>query len=336
MSDINHFNLKSFDLNLLLAFDALMQEGSVTRAAAKLKVGQPAMSHSLGTLRVLFQDELFIRESRALRPTARALSLAERVRQTLELAQSALSFRETFIPGTETRTFRIGLPADLEALLLPSVMAHARRDAPGIKILSRYVENGDLTSALDNGIIDLAISYGDEVASWHKQEELYHERFVCCYSPKFFSPTLDRDTYLKGAHAMLSKTEHLEGCLKEVLRRNQLELNVVSSCPNLATLLLMVSKVPILATLPSRVTMQHASLFGLKVCELPLDFGSSSCSMISLARTNLDPGLAWLRKEVRTAAEEFKSNVIQGRIAQRKPASPRKDLKVSRSLAVRT
>jgi hypothetical protein len=88
--------------------------------------------------------------------------------------------------------------------------------------------------------------------------------------------------------------------------------------------------------LPSRVTMQYASLFGLKVCELPLDFGSSSCSMISLARTNLDPGLAWLRKEVRTAAEEFKSNVIQGRIAQRKPASPRKDLKVSRSLAVRT
>jgi LysR family transcriptional regulator, mexEF-oprN operon transcriptional activator len=194
MSDINHFNLKSFDLNLLLAFDALMQEGSVTHAAARLKVGQPAMSHSLGTLRLLFQDELFIREGRALRPTARALSLAERVRQTLELAQSTLSFRETFCAGTEKRTFRIGLPADLEALLLPTLMADAQRDAPGIRVLSRYVENGDLTGALDDGMIDLAISYGDEVAPWHKREELYHERFVCCYSPKFFSPAIDRDT----------------------------------------------------------------------------------------------------------------------------------------------
>jgi LysR family transcriptional regulator, mexEF-oprN operon transcriptional activator len=109
---------------------------------------------------------------------------------------------------------------------------------------------------------------------------------------------------------MLSKTEHLEGCLKEVLRRNQLELNVVSSCPNFATLLLMVSKTPILATLPSRVTILYASLFGLKVCELPLDFGCSSCSMIWLARTNLDPSLAWLRKGVRAAAEEIRLHAI--------------------------
>jgi hypothetical protein len=85
------------------------------------------------------------------------------------------------------------------------------------------------------------------------------ERFVCCYSPKFFSPTIDRGTYLKGAHAMLSKTEHLDGCLKEVLRQNQLELNIVSSCPNFATLLLMVSKAPILATLPSTVTSARAA-----------------------------------------------------------------------------
>ena len=80
MTAIDHFNLRSFDLNLLIAFDAMMTESSVTRAAHRLKFGQPAMSHALSTLRMLMQDELFIRVGQVMQPTARARSLAVPVR----------------------------------------------------------------------------------------------------------------------------------------------------------------------------------------------------------------------------------------------------------------
>ena len=76
MRPIDHFDLRSFDLNLLIAFDALMEERSVTRAAARLRVRQPAMSHSLSVLRMLLQDELFVRDGAIMRPTARALNIA--------------------------------------------------------------------------------------------------------------------------------------------------------------------------------------------------------------------------------------------------------------------
>ena len=76
MQTIDHFNLRSFDLNLLVAFDAMMEEMNVTRAARRLKIQQPAMSHNISTLRTLFQDELFIRVGQEMKPTARALKLA--------------------------------------------------------------------------------------------------------------------------------------------------------------------------------------------------------------------------------------------------------------------
>jgi LysR family transcriptional activator of mexEF-oprN operon len=83
MQVIDHFNLRSFDLNLLVAFDAMMEEMSVTRAAQRLKIQQPAMSHNISTLRTLFQDELFIRVGQVMRPTARALNLSGPVRQAV-------------------------------------------------------------------------------------------------------------------------------------------------------------------------------------------------------------------------------------------------------------
>src|ERR1700747_3835580 len=80
MRSIDHFDLRSFDLNLLISFDALMEERSVTRAAARLRVRQPAMSHSLSVLRMLLQDELFVRDGAIMRPTARALNNSAAVR----------------------------------------------------------------------------------------------------------------------------------------------------------------------------------------------------------------------------------------------------------------
>ncbi|WP_234837272.1 helix-turn-helix domain-containing protein [Sinorhizobium meliloti] len=137
MQVIDHFNLRSFDLNLLVAFDAMMEEMSVTRAAQRLKIQQPAMSHNISTLRTLFQDELFIRVGQVMKPTARALNLSGPVRQALRQAQAAVLMADVFDPATEQRTFRLGLSSEVELLLLPDLTARLRDIAPGIRILAR-------------------------------------------------------------------------------------------------------------------------------------------------------------------------------------------------------
>src|SRR5258708_4456556 len=108
MRPIDHFDLRSFDLNLLIAFDALMEERSVTRAAARLRVRQPAMSHSLSVLRMLLQDELFVRDVAIMRPTARALNIAPAVRSDLRQLEEILRLQDRLDPSWQDRTFRPG------------------------------------------------------------------------------------------------------------------------------------------------------------------------------------------------------------------------------------
>ncbi|MEL7117611.1 MAG: LysR family transcriptional regulator, partial [Pseudomonadota bacterium] len=104
---IDHNNLRRLDLNLLLAFDALMRTESVSSAADRLSLGQPAMSHSLRRLRDLFGDALLMREGGRLRPTDRGLALWAPVREALEGLETGLDMARAFDPAASTRVFRI-------------------------------------------------------------------------------------------------------------------------------------------------------------------------------------------------------------------------------------
>src|SRR3712207_1198732 len=109
------------DLNLLVALDALLTERGVTRAAARVGLGQSAMSHNLARLRVLFGDELLTRGPEGMRPTPRALALVEPVRAALSQIQALVSRDEAFDLRTAERTFRVGLPDSMEMLIVPSL-----------------------------------------------------------------------------------------------------------------------------------------------------------------------------------------------------------------------
>ena len=149
MSRIDHFNLRSFDLNLLLAFDALMQERSVTRAAACLRIKQPAMSHALSTLRLLMDDELFVRVGYHMEPTLMARELHAPVRELLEASQRLLLSRRSFDPATDEHTFRIGISIQSESLLVSELFADLAVSAPRVKLLLSPTSRERAFDALD-------------------------------------------------------------------------------------------------------------------------------------------------------------------------------------------
>lgn len=136
---MNRNDLRRVDLNLLIVFETLMHERSVTRAAEKLFLGQPAISAALSRLRGLFDDPLFVRTGRSMEPSARAVEIFALLSPALDSISTAVSRAAEFDPATSTAVFRIGLSDDVEFALLPQLLKRLRAEAPGIVLVVRRV-----------------------------------------------------------------------------------------------------------------------------------------------------------------------------------------------------
>src|SRR4029077_13132249 len=204
MRSIDHFDLRSFDLNLLIAFDALMEERSVTRAAARLRVRQPAMSHSLSVLRMLLQDELFVRDGAIMRPTARALNIAPAVRSTLRQMEEILRWEEPFDPVREDRTFRLVFSSDVDLWVVPELPARLRSSAPGVRLLGRQAERADVHRLLDEGELDVAVGCFEPGATRYRGRYLFEQTLSCCFNPQLLdlSVPIDLKAYISLGHAL--------------------------------------------------------------------------------------------------------------------------------------
>jgi len=131
---LNEINLARVDLNLLVVFEAVLKERHVGQAAETLNLSASAISHSLGRLRRLLNDPLFLRTPRGVVPTARAMELAEPVADILARVRSVVATAAPFDPATSTRRFMIAAPDAVSAVLLPRLLAALARLAPGINL----------------------------------------------------------------------------------------------------------------------------------------------------------------------------------------------------------
>src|SRR5574343_893092 len=183
--DINYADFRRLDLNLLVAFDALMSERHVGHAADRLFIGQPAMSHALARLRTLFDDELFVRTGKRMEPTALALTLAPRIRTWLQEGADFLLREDSFDPAHATGLIRLSIPDGLEALILPPLMAVLRAEAPGVGMRVHPLALEHLTTALDDDEVDLALVAVDvPLRRWHQRAEWLRCGFNCIYDPR--------------------------------------------------------------------------------------------------------------------------------------------------------
>lgn len=304
MDNIDHFNLRSFDLNLMVAFDAMMQELSVTKSAEKLRIGQSAMSHNLSTLRMLLQDDLFVRVGQKMQPTAKARALAGPVRVALTQAQNALQSSDSFEPQTADRIFRVGIAGEMEMVLLPALMDRLQSTAPGVRLLSRAITVETVDMMMDSGEIDLAIGCKQ---SRHLGEVLFESNIACCFNADLcrLVPPLSRDDYLGARHAVLSQTANVAGCVGDALEALGIELNVILAAPDFMPLLAAARNAPVVATVPRRIAVQYAPLFGLAFCEMPISLNFPPVTMNWAIWTDKDVGLSWLRDQIRLVIDDI-------------------------------
>ena len=170
-------NWGAFDLNLLIVFDAVMQERSVTRAGGRLGLSQPAVSHALGQLRHMLKDELFIRTPEGMVPTPRAEQLAEPLRRALNDMQLALE-PETFVPKEASRQFMMAINNYAAVILASPLLMAVTAAAPRIRLDLRPTGLRDISALLDRGELDLAIGTFDEGGERFASAPLLENSFV--------------------------------------------------------------------------------------------------------------------------------------------------------------
>jgi len=306
MTGIDHANLSRLDLNLLVAFDALLTERSVTRAAARIGLGQSAMSHNLGRLRALFGDELLTRGADGMRPTPRALALVDPVRVTLAQIQAAVLQREAFEPATAERTFRVGLADSIEVAIVPGLMARLRREAPGVGLRLRPLNQLTVLDDLDIGALDLGIGVFGHGQVHHKRRPLYTDSFLCLFNPALlgFQRPISLENYLSVPHVLTSLGDDAHGAVDEALAKLKLKRTVVLVTPGFLAVPFVVARAPLITTMPLRLARYFAEAFQLVTSPAPVELPSLAVSLLWHASFDHDPGHIWLRQTIAAVAVE--------------------------------
>jgi LysR family transcriptional regulator, mexEF-oprN operon transcriptional activator len=297
-------DLRMFDLNLLVAFDALMAERNVTRAARRVGVGQPAMSYSLTRLRELFGDELFVRTAGTMQPTTRALGLAAPVGRVIaDIRQSVLANR-TFKPDQAELTFQVGATDHSELAILPGVLTVLRSSAPKVRLAVKPIDRDRLPAMLESGAIDLAVCYFPAPPGPHQSEVLFHEDFVCLFDPRACRATapLKLKTYLELPHIIVSLRGELTGNVDAILTRAGSKRFVFMATPHFLAVPYFLHGLRAVAALPRRLAEHCRDLADLTLSALPIAVEGFDVSMHWHARTETDPAHRWFRDLVRRAA----------------------------------
>lgn len=298
---IDHNNLVRLDLNLLVAFDALMSELSVTRAAARIGVGQSAMSHSLNRLRAAFGDEILTRSADGMRPTPRALALMEPVREALGRIEAIVAPPKPFEPATAERVFTLGIPDSTEILMVPQLVAHLQAVAPGVRLLLRTVDRIRILADLDSGRVDLGIGVFEEGKGHHKRRLLTRETYLCIFNADLLGlePPVSLEDYVRVPHILTSLVESAHGVVDDALAKLGLTRTIALTSPRFTIMPYVVREAPVIATMHSRLALFFGDAMGLAVSPAPVDLPEVAISMIWHSSNDADPGQRWLRETIR-------------------------------------
>ncbi len=287
-------DIRTLDLNLLKTLDALLDERSVTRAAARLSLTQPAVSGMLNRLRDYFDDPLFIRVPHGIVPTTRAETLAAPVKRILADIDVLLQPTE-FDPLSASLTFTVAATDyALRAVMVPFIAALKVR-APAIRVRVVPIESDRLVSQLERGSVDVALITPHTTPAELHSRALYDERYVCMMRadhPDAGKP-LSLARFCALEHVLVSyEGESFHGVTDGALEKIGLTRHVGLSVSNFLVLPDVLAISDMIAAVPSRIAENQTGMF---VCETPVPVPGFTKSMAWHGRTHRNPAQAWLR-----------------------------------------
>lgn len=288
-------DIRQLDFNLLKALDALLDERSVTRAADRLALTQPAVSGMLNRLRESFDDPLFVRAQRGIVPTLRAEQLAAPVKQLLADIEGLLK-PAAFDPASADMTLTLAsTDYALRAVVTPFIAA-LRMRAPNVRVRVVPVEPSHWVAQMEQGAIDLALVTPQTLGNGLHSVRLFDEEYVCVLRadhPDAATAAIDLERFCALDHALVAPgADAFQGVTDEALARVGRQRRVVLSLTSFLVLADILKSTDLIAVVPRRLA-EH--LDGVKMLGTPVEITGFSKVLAWHERTERDAGQRWLR-----------------------------------------
>src|SRR4051812_42416216 len=303
------------DLNLLVTLDVLLQEGSVARAAQRLRLSPSAMSRALARLRETTGDPLLVRAGRGLVPTPRALALRDRIGPLVEESEAVLRPAETLDLKRLVRTFTLRTSEGFVENFGPGLIARVSADAPGVRLRFVQKPNKDSTP-LREGSVDLETGVVGEMTSPEvRSQALFRDRFIGVVRKghALGRGRITPSRYAAGRHILVSRRGLDKGPIDDALQALGLAREIVTIVGGFSTAVGLARTSDLIASVPERHTGNLRA--GLHSFPLPFAMSEITVSLLWHPRLDADPAHRWLRGCVRDAC----TKTVGGRSLKRAP-----------------
>jgi DNA-binding transcriptional LysR family regulator len=292
--------LTDIDLNLLIVFQQLFTEKSVSAVAAQLGLTQPAVSNALARLRRLMNDELFLRTSRGMEPTPYAIELSEPIAYALGALHDALHRKTDFDPAASNRKFTVAMTDIGEIYFLPRLMTRLAQLAPAVTVSTVRNRETNLADALQAGHVDLALGLLPQLKSGFFQRGLFRQRYVCMFRQ---GHALDRDAisvdeFAAASHVVVVADGTGHATVDESIQRRGIARKVMLTVPHFVALGHILSSTDMVATVPERYAQACLAPFDLRYLTHPVPLPDIGINLFWHARFHKDPASIWLRNVV--------------------------------------
>ncbi|MEE1675894.1 LysR family transcriptional regulator [Agarivorans aestuarii] len=299
------------DLNLLVALNVLIEEGSVSRAAVRLNLSQSAMSRVLTRLRDLLKDPLFIRQGQGLVPTERALELNQALQSPLENLRQVLS-PNVFNPAECTQHFTIATTDYAMQTILPFALARIYQEAPNISLEFAPLQHEQLAQQLSADGCDMAICRPTQPVAPLTKESLGLVSVFCLLAKHH--PLANKDLtlkeYLAYPHAMIAISDGVKSLLEEALS-DQHKPQLLLRAYHLEAALAICEQVPVIITVPADLAYLVAEKNQLVVKPLPFEFKPFDYSLLWHPRCEHSAAQIWLRNVIKQECSRLISKRVQ-------------------------
>ncbi|MBC7945001.1 MAG: LysR family transcriptional regulator [Burkholderiales bacterium] len=296
--------MRDIDLNLLTAFDAIMSEQSISRAAMRMNMTQPAVSNALGRMRVTYNDPLFVKAGRGVKPTPKAEQLWRDVHGPLQVLRDAVH-PPVFQPARAKRRFRLGTSDLMTMVLWPGLRRLIEKEAPGIDILAVPYTCQDMDRLLADGGADMVFGVFEELNTEYRSQPLFTDDLICAMrkSHPLAGAPLTMKRYLAADHLLVSLSGDPVGSVDKLLEQQGLKRRVAMTVNQFLGVPTLLAESNLICVAP-RIAVTKCTQNDLHLTRPPFDIPTSVVSMAWHARCDRDPGHIWLRQSIAAICAE--------------------------------
>lgn len=285
------------ELNLLMVFDAIMTERSITRAAHRLSMTQPAVSNAVSRMRVAWKDELFVKDGRNIQPTLHAQNLWDQVRTPLIALTEAVD-PKSFDPATAKRTFRVAVSDIVVDMAWSELRSIIEKEAPGINIhaVPNTITNSD--QVLEDAEVDMVIGSPSDISDIFRSEYLFTPIFICVmnHDHPLAKAELNLQEFAAADHLLVSLSGDITGITDQVLQQHGLSRRVAITVNHFSSVANLIQRSNLICVTPISAVAKEIIAGDISATKPPIEIMPQQISSIWHKRQDRDQGLIWLRE----------------------------------------